>query len=83
MFVFTIRMAGMFVAVTSRLGSWLFPRWLTVIGYLAAAVLLLTVSFTELIVLLFPAWVVVLCVWLLLGPARKPVSGQDPDPVAE
>ena len=71
MFVFTIRMAGMFIAVTSRLGRWLLPGRLTVIGYLLAAVLLLTVSFSALIALVFPAWVVVLCAWLLLGRERR------------
>ena len=71
MFVFTIRMAGMFIAVTSRLGRWLLPGWLTVIGYLLAAVLVLTVPFSELIALVFPAWVIVLCAWLLLGPGRE------------
>ena len=74
MFVLTIRMAGMFIAVTSRLGRWLLPRWLTIGGYLLAAVLLLTTSFSELIVLVFPAWVVVLCAWLLLGPAQEPAG---------
>ncbi len=78
LFVFAIRMAGMFIAVTSRLGGWRFPGWLRLGGYLLAAVLLLTVSFSELIVLVFPAWMLALCAWLLLGPARGRARGTWP-----
>ena len=71
MFIFGIRMAGVFVATTSGLGRGLLPAWLRIGGFLLAVALLLTVSFSELLVLLFPAWVAILSVWLLLVLARE------------
>ena len=79
-FIFGIRMAGVFVATTSGLGRGLLPAWLRIGGFLLAAALLLTVSFSELLVLLFPAWVAILSVWLLLVLARE---GADDPQVAE
>ncbi len=70
-FIFGIRMAGVFVATTSGLGRGLLPAWLRIGGFLLAAALLLTVSFSELLVLLFPAWVAILSAWLLLVLARE------------
>ena len=64
-------MAGVFIATTSSLGRGLLPGWLRVFGFILAAVLLLTISFIELVVLLVPIWVSVVSVWLLLVPARE------------
>jgi hypothetical protein len=78
-FVFGIKVAGVFLATTSRLGRGLLPQWLTIAGYVFAIVLLLSASFVKPIVLLLPAWVAMLSVWLLLVPAREP-AGDVPNP---
>jgi len=38
-----------------RLGA--FPRWLAVSGYLAALVLIVNVTYSQALILVFPAWV--------------------------
>ena len=67
-------MAGVFIATTSGLGRGLLPAWLRIGGFLLAAALLVTVSFSELLVLLVPAWVAILSAWLLLVLAREDAS---------
>lgn len=65
--VFATKMAGVFVIVSStialRLRAW--PRWITVVGFVAALVLLFSVTYYEMIVVLFPAWVALVSVYLL------------------
>jgi hypothetical protein len=62
-----MRMAAVFMIVVSTIGMRLgvFPRWLVVTGYLAAFVLILNVSYTELLILVFPAWVAAVSVVIL------------------
>jgi hypothetical protein len=66
--VYAMRMAGAFTisatTIAVRLG--IIPRWLTVFGWIVALVLLLTVATVASVALLFPIWVFVLSVYLLL-----------------
>jgi hypothetical protein len=73
MFVFGVRMAGMYMITTIGMASaaGLLPRWLAVIGYLAAAFLLVSTTYHPLVLLVFPAWVVVVSVVLLLRAGRS------------
>ncbi len=73
-FVFGIKMAGVFMFATSRLGRGLLPGWITVAGIVFAVVLLLSAAIIQPLALLLPAWVATLSVWLLLGPAREAVE---------
>ena len=59
LFVYAMRMAAVFMIVTSTIGMRLgvFPRWLVVAGFVAALVLMFNVSYIESLVLVFPAWV--------------------------
>jgi hypothetical protein len=59
LFIYAMRMAAVFMIVTSTIGMRLgvFPRWLVVTGYLAALVLILNVSYTDTLILAFPLWV--------------------------
>jgi hypothetical protein len=43
------------------------PRWLVVSGYVIALVLLLSVSFYQLVVLVFPVWVIGVSLVILLS----------------
>ena len=64
---FAMRMAAMFVFTTSAIGrsAGILPRWFALAGFAVGAFLLLTASFVPLIVLVFPAWVLVLSLILL------------------
>ena len=77
--LFGARMAAVFVATVATVGrrSRALPAWLTVSGYLVALALLITPPLPTFGQFLFPAWVLVLSVYLLTGRHRRPlVSGQ-------
>jgi hypothetical protein len=59
-FVYGVRVAGMFVITTTTLArrAGLMPGWLAVLSYLMAAFLLLTTTTQPATLLIFPAWVV-------------------------
>ena len=70
--VFAMRMAAMFVLTTTNLGrlSGILPRWFVLVGFVVAAVLLLTASLSSWLVLVFPGWILIACV-ILIERARK------------
>ena len=77
LFVYAMRMAAVFMIVVSTIGMRLrvFPRWLVVSGYVAALVLMLNVSYNELLVLVFPAWVAAVSVVILrTSPSAPPAA---------
>jgi hypothetical protein len=67
-FVFGVRAAGMFMITTTTLARKrsLVPGWFTLTSYLAAAFLLVSTTFHPAILLVFPGWVLVLSVVLLV-----------------
>lgn len=67
--VYAMRMAAVFTLATSTILSRtrLAPRWLVVSGYAAAVLLLLAVDSLPWIVLVFPAWVLVLSLYVLIN----------------
>jgi hypothetical protein len=68
--VYAMRMAGAFTISTTmiahRLG--ILPRWLAVFGGIVAVVLLLVIERFAWVQILFPIWVLVLSVHLLVHP---------------
>ena len=72
LYVYAMRMAAVFMIVVSTIGARLhvFPRWLVVLGYLAALVLLLNVAYIDLLILVFPVWVAAVSV-VILGAGRR------------
>jgi hypothetical protein len=80
MTVYAMRMAAVFTIATStilhRVG--LAPRWLVLAGYATGVVLLVTVSFAAWIELLFPVWVFVLSVYVLIAARRSRTAEQGP-----
>jgi hypothetical protein len=70
--VYATRAAAIFVIVTSTiaLGTGAFPRWLIMLGYVIAVIQFLSTGELEFAILLFPAWVVILSVSILLGEIR-------------
>jgi len=70
--VYAMRMAAVFIMTTTTLAVRLrlIPRWLAVVGYLAATALLLTVGVIPWLELVFPAWVFVFSVHILVVTMR-------------
>jgi hypothetical protein len=72
-FVMAARAAAVFMIVTCTI-AWrttaIFPRPLTIAGYLIAALMLLSLSFLQWIVLLFPLWVCVASGYILVAEVR-------------
>ena len=68
LFVLAARAAGVFMLVTSTiiLRGRIMPKAIAYIGYLIALVMLLSVAALQWIVLLFPVWVLVVSVFVLL-----------------
>jgi hypothetical protein len=60
--VFAIKMAGVFMITASTLGlrTEIMPRWVALVGYAFAVVLLLIITSFGSIVVLFPLWVLLL-----------------------
>lgn len=67
-FVYGIKMAAVFILVSSTIGlrSGTLPRWFCLLGYVTALVLLVVVFVSEVIVLVFPIWVTVASLILIL-----------------
>ncbi|TQC46500.1 hypothetical protein EEB14_26095 [Rhodococcus sp. WS4] len=65
--VYGVRMAGVFMISlgTIWLRTGLMPRWLAIATYLLSLALLVVVSFSLWVTLVFPAWVMVISVYIL------------------
>jgi hypothetical protein len=66
--VYAIRMAGVFIITTSTISlrTRVMPYWLAFVGYVAALVLLLGAGAGDWSPLVFPAWVFVISLWILV-----------------
>ncbi|MDT7654462.1 MAG: hypothetical protein QOI36_5868, partial [Pseudonocardiales bacterium] len=75
-FVYGVRAAGMYMITTTGLArsADVLPRWLATVSYLVAAFLLVSVTFHPAILLVFPAWVLLISIVLLV---RRP-TGESP-----
>jgi hypothetical protein len=73
MTVYTMKMAGVFMISTSTLSlrTGIFPRWMAYLGMLLALVLLLTITLIPIAPLLFPLWVLLISVYILLANLKK------------
>ena len=67
-FAFENRAAGVFLLATATIGlkTGVFPRWFSAISYLLGAVLLIAVMFWDWAILVLPAWVLVVSLFILL-----------------
>jgi hypothetical protein len=72
MFVLGARAAAVFVFATSTIiwRSGTFPRWLAVVGFAIGLVMLVSLSFLQLVILLFPIWVFVVSAYVLRSEFR-------------
>lgn len=67
LFSYATRAAGVFIIVTATIGlrSGTFPRWFSIVGYAIALVLLVVQSFWDWTILIFPAWVAFVSLFIL------------------
>jgi hypothetical protein len=67
MFAFATRAAAVFLIAMSTIGvkSGVFPRWFSRFGYLAGLVLLVIVAIWDWIILVLPAWIALVSVYIL------------------
>jgi hypothetical protein len=79
--VFAIRMAAIFVFSTTAIGrsTGVLPRWFIGIGYAVGVFLLLSVTFSWWLVLVFPTWVMALSGYLLSIARRIPTDARLPE----
>jgi hypothetical protein len=79
---FGARMAAVFTLSVTTIGlrTGLVPRWLSVIGLVCAAALVLTPPAPKLTQLAFPLWVLILSLHILLVSMRSPEPGAGEDP---
>ena len=77
--VYAMRMAGVFMisSTTLLMRLQLVPKWLVIGGYLGALSLLLTTGSLPLVELIFPLWVLILSVHILVANWRRGSTGDD------
>ena len=65
---YAMRMAGVFIISTGTIAlrTRFMPRWMAILGYIVALVLLLSSGLLPYVELLFPAWVFLVSVYTLL-----------------
>jgi hypothetical protein len=70
--VYAMRMAGTFMSVLGTIWfrTGVMPRWLAAITYLLAVMLLISISFTLWVFLIFPAWVFAISAIILVMNLR-------------
>ncbi len=72
LYVYAMKMAGVFMISTATVGlrTEVIPKWLVWLGYALAAVLLLSISYWTLMTLLFPLWILLLSIHILVQNYR-------------
>lgn len=70
---FAVKMAAVFILVTSTIGlrTAVYSRWMVFVGYALALVMLLAISDFAWIALVFPAWVLLVSVYVLVAEFRQ------------
>jgi hypothetical protein len=71
--IFGIKMASVFTFSTCTIGlkTGILPRWLALVGYACAAVLLLVIANWAWIALLFPLWILLASAYILVADFRQ------------
>lgn len=70
---YAIKMAGVFMISTCTifLRTRTTPRWMALLGYLLALILLLSISHLSLIILVFPLWILLISIYILIENYRR------------
>jgi hypothetical protein len=75
--VFAMKMAAVFMISTCTIGlrSAIFPRWIALVGYSCALVLLLVIANWKWIELIFPLWMLLVSMQILLAEFCSRLAG--------
>ena len=78
--VYAVRMAGVFMIATSTLAlrTGFIPRWIALVGYALALLLLLTSRYIDRLILVFPLWVLLTSCYMLFDDLRRRAKAKDP-----
>lgn len=78
--VYAIKMSGVFMISTCTLAirTGIFPRWMAFLGYALALLLLLSIGLLPWVSLLFPLWVLLISIHILLANLHKPLEADRP-----
>jgi hypothetical protein len=73
MTVYTMKMAGVFMISTCTLSlrTGIFPRWMALLGIALALILLLTINLIPWAPVIFPLWILLISVYILVENFRK------------
>jgi hypothetical protein len=74
--IYALKMAGVFMISTSTLAirTQIFPRWIAFLGYVLALLLLLSVGYLYWTPLVFPMWVLLVSVYILLANLKPTIK---------
>ena len=72
--IYAVKMAGVFMIATSTLAlrTGFLARWIAWLGYAVALLLLLSSRYIEGILLVFPLWVLLISLYILIDNLRRP-----------
>jgi hypothetical protein len=70
---YAIKMAGVFMISTSTLfvRTKVTPRWMALLGYVLALLLLVSISHLSWIILVFPLWILLISIYILIENYRR------------
>lgn len=80
--IYGVRMAGVFMMSlgTIWVRTGVMPRWLALVTYALALGLLLTISLSIWVTLIFPTWVFIVSVFILVKNYRRPATSSESMP---
>ena len=72
MHIYAMKMAAVFMSSTSAISlrTGIFPRWMAVLGFVLAILLLLSVTTIKFAPLIFPLWVLLISIYILMDNLR-------------
>jgi hypothetical protein len=73
--VYAVKLAGVFMITSSTVVIYtrIAPRWIAILGYILAAVLLIGSYYTSWIFIVLPAWVLLMSAHIVIDNYRRPV----------
>jgi hypothetical protein len=82
--IYAIKMAGVFMISTCTLflRTKVTPRWMALLGYALALLLLVSISRSSWAFLVFPLWILLISVYILIENYRRGAGGAMPGPEA-
>lgn len=82
---YAIKMAGVFMITTCTLfvRTKVTPRWMALLGYVLAIVLLVSISTVSWVFLVFPLWILLISVYILIENMRRGPTAAVPAPVEQ